>query len=131
MGHTLHACGLQDHTGVGLSLSRSLDIRPSSSKASTVPVYRWMGQGRGLEKIHDLIRAFWPPGPTMNPSFLLAFLLLLALSTPCSTCWCKFQHPQMYYCNSDIGESRETPEESLPRSHHGVEKRAGGGTLVI
>ncbi|XP_047568298.1 LOW QUALITY PROTEIN: metalloproteinase inhibitor 1-like [Lutra lutra] len=38
----------------------------------------------------------------MDPSFLLAFLLLLALSTPCSACNCKIQHPQTYYCTSDV-----------------------------
>uniref|UniRef100_A0A8C7BPF1 NTR domain-containing protein n=1 Tax=Neovison vison TaxID=452646 RepID=A0A8C7BPF1_NEOVI len=41
-------------------------------------------------------------GPTMDPSLLLAFLLLLALSTPSSACNCKIQHPQTYYCTSDI-----------------------------
>ncbi|XP_027998407.2 metalloproteinase inhibitor 1-like [Eptesicus fuscus] len=41
------------------------------------------------------------PGPTMDPSVLLAFPLLLALSTPCSACQCKLQHPQEYYCTSD------------------------------
>ncbi|KAM5207907.1 metalloproteinase inhibitor 1-like [Hipposideros larvatus] len=38
----------------------------------------------------------------MDPSFLLALPLLLALSTPCSACSCKIQHPQTYYCMSDI-----------------------------
>nr|XP_023493119.1 metalloproteinase inhibitor 1-like isoform X1 [Equus caballus] len=41
-------------------------------------------------------------GPTMDPSFLLAFPLLLALSTPCSACICKLQHPQTFYCTSDV-----------------------------
>ena len=40
----------------------------------------------------------------MDPSFLLAFPLLLALSTPCNACNCKIEHPQTYYCTSDIGE---------------------------
>ncbi|XP_027475685.1 metalloproteinase inhibitor 1-like isoform X1 [Zalophus californianus] len=38
----------------------------------------------------------------MDPSFLLAFPLLLALSTLCSACNCKIQHPQTYYCTSDV-----------------------------
>uniref|UniRef100_A0A8C0S6U0 NTR domain-containing protein n=3 Tax=Canis lupus familiaris TaxID=9615 RepID=A0A8C0S6U0_CANLF len=42
------------------------------------------------------------PVPTMDPSFLLAFPLLLALSTPCNACNCKIEHPQTYYCTSDI-----------------------------
>ncbi|XP_043293119.1 metalloproteinase inhibitor 1-like [Cervus canadensis] len=41
-------------------------------------------------------------GTTMGPAFLLAFPLLLALSTPCNACECKFRHPQTYYCTSDI-----------------------------
>lgn len=44
----------------------------------------------------------------MAPSVLLALPVLLALSTPCSACQCKLQHPQTYFCMSDIGESRET-----------------------
>ncbi|KAM9607130.1 metalloproteinase inhibitor 1-like [Trichechus inunguis] len=40
--------------------------------------------------------------PTTDPSFLLAFPLLLALSTPCHTCKCKLQHPQTVYCASDF-----------------------------
>lgn len=51
----------------------------------------------------------------MDPSLLLAFLLLLALSTPSSACNCKIQHPQTYYCTSDIGESKETPEKCPSR----------------
>ncbi|ELK37162.1 Metalloproteinase inhibitor 1, partial [Myotis davidii] len=42
------------------------------------------------------------PGPTMAPSVLLALPVLLALSTPCSACQCKLQHPQTYFCMSDI-----------------------------
>ncbi|XP_070628541.1 metalloproteinase inhibitor 1-like isoform X1 [Bos indicus] len=41
-------------------------------------------------------------GTTMGPAFLLAFPLLLALSTPCDACECKIQHPQTFYCMSDI-----------------------------
>uniref|UniRef100_A0A671EH26 NTR domain-containing protein n=1 Tax=Rhinolophus ferrumequinum TaxID=59479 RepID=A0A671EH26_RHIFE len=39
---------------------------------------------------------------TMEPSLLLAFPLLLALSTPCGACVCKIMHPQTHYCMSDI-----------------------------
>ncbi|XP_045299563.1 metalloproteinase inhibitor 1-like [Leopardus geoffroyi] len=38
----------------------------------------------------------------MDPSFLVIFPLLLALSTPCNACDCKIQHPQTYYCTSDV-----------------------------
>ena len=51
----------------------------------------------------------------MGPAFLLAFPLLLALSTPCDACECKIQHPQTFYCMSDIGESRETSEKHPSR----------------
>uniref|UniRef100_A0A8D1JVL9 Metalloproteinase inhibitor 1-like n=1 Tax=Sus scrofa TaxID=9823 RepID=A0A8D1JVL9_PIG len=50
----------------------------------------------------DLTLAQTVRGPTMDPSFLLAFPLLLALSTPCSACICKILHPQTFYCMSDI-----------------------------
>ncbi|XP_059521422.1 metalloproteinase inhibitor 1-like [Myotis daubentonii] len=56
----------------------------------------------GLEKVHDLTHALCSPGPTMDPSVLLALSLLLTLSTPCSACQCKRQHPQTYFCMSDI-----------------------------
>lgn len=74
-----------------------------------------------------------PPGPTMDPSFLLAFPLLLALSTPCSACICKILHPQTFYCMSDIGELTETLEKCPPRrrSCPGEQKHRGGGALVI
>ncbi|KAK2085478.1 hypothetical protein P7K49_036778 [Saguinus oedipus] len=38
----------------------------------------------------------------MDPSFLLAFPLLLALSTPCNACVCKLLHPQSIYCLTDV-----------------------------
>ncbi|EFB23850.1 hypothetical protein PANDA_019613 [Ailuropoda melanoleuca] len=38
----------------------------------------------------------------MDPAFLLAFPLLLTLSTPYNACRCKIQHPQTYYCMSDV-----------------------------
>ncbi|XP_070119228.1 metalloproteinase inhibitor 1 isoform X2 [Equus caballus] len=56
----------------------------------------------------DVLQKLWyvsaqiDRGPTMDPSFLLAFPLLLALSTPCSACICKLQHPQTFYCTSDV-----------------------------
>uniref|UniRef100_A0A452UHJ5 NTR domain-containing protein n=1 Tax=Ursus maritimus TaxID=29073 RepID=A0A452UHJ5_URSMA len=52
--------------------------------------------------VRAVIHALCPVGPTMDPSFLLAFPLLLALSTPCNACRCKIQHPQTYYCMSDV-----------------------------
>uniref|UniRef100_A0A8D1VRX3 NTR domain-containing protein n=1 Tax=Sus scrofa TaxID=9823 RepID=A0A8D1VRX3_PIG len=69
----------------------------------------------------------------MDPSFLLAFPLLLALSTPCSACICKILHPQTFYCMSDIGELTETLEKCPPRrrSCPGEQKHRGGGALVI
>nr|XP_054104480.1 metalloproteinase inhibitor 1-like [Callithrix jacchus] len=38
----------------------------------------------------------------MDPTFLLAFPLLLALSTPCNACVCKLLHPQSIYCLTDV-----------------------------
>lgn len=74
------------------------------------------------------MHALCPPGSTMEPSFLLSFSLLLALSTPCRACECKLQHPQTYYCTSDFGKSRETPEKSPPRrSHRGEMEGVGVG----
>lgn len=55
------------------------------------------------------------PGTTMGPAFLLVFPLLLVLSTPCDACECKMQHPQTFYCISDVGESRETSEKHPSR----------------
>ncbi|KAL0621926.1 Metalloproteinase inhibitor 1 [Plecturocebus cupreus] len=39
---------------------------------------------------------------TMDPSFLLAFPLLLALLTPCNACVCKLLHPQSVYCLTEV-----------------------------
>ncbi|KAI4559081.1 hypothetical protein MJT46_013723 [Ovis ammon polii x Ovis aries] len=41
----------------------------------------------------------------MGPAFLLVFPLLLVLSTPCDACECKMQHPQTFYCISDVVET--------------------------
>uniref|UniRef100_A0A8D2FDU5 NTR domain-containing protein n=1 Tax=Theropithecus gelada TaxID=9565 RepID=A0A8D2FDU5_THEGE len=49
---------------------------------------------------------------TMDPSFLLSFSLLLTLLPPCNACLCKLLHPQTVYCETDVGESRETPGKS-------------------
>ncbi|XP_047383094.1 metalloproteinase inhibitor 1-like [Sciurus carolinensis] len=38
----------------------------------------------------------------MDLLFLLAFPLLLALSTSCDACVCKLPHPQTTYCESDV-----------------------------
>ncbi|XP_006152672.1 metalloproteinase inhibitor 1-like [Tupaia chinensis] len=38
----------------------------------------------------------------MEPSWLLVLPLLLALSAPCHACRCKLQHPQTFFCKSDI-----------------------------
>ncbi|EPY85799.1 MON1 B-like protein [Camelus ferus] len=38
----------------------------------------------------------------MDSPLLLAFPLLLVLSTPCEACGCKIQHPQTFYCMSEV-----------------------------
>ncbi|KAB1274960.1 hypothetical protein Cadr_000011112 [Camelus dromedarius] len=51
---------------------------------------------------YELIKDQGSLGPTMDSPLLLAFPLLLVLSTPCEACGCKIQHPQTFYCMSEV-----------------------------
>lgn len=118
------------------SQTRGMDLVPSIPKITGAgPICSWPWRWREVdslpkpawflsnggwgswakEKAHGFTHALCSPGTTMGPAFLLAFALLLALSTPCDACECKIQHPQTFYCMSDIGESRETSEKHPSR----------------